>query len=72
MAKRKATRWNQPTTFSKFLAIMLFILLPLFFFWFGVHYQKAVDDIKYQGALYAIPQDLLQIPTTTPLGSPKF
>ncbi|OGH04581.1 MAG: hypothetical protein A2W22_04935 [Candidatus Levybacteria bacterium RBG_16_35_11] len=66
MAKRKYnTRWREPTTFSKFLAIMLFILLPLFFFWFGMQLQKAIDEVKYQGALYET-QDILKLPTPTP------
>jgi len=72
MAKRRrSTRWHEQTTFSKFLAIMLFIILPLLFFWFGMQFQGAVDEVKYQGALYVIPQDILQLPTSAP-EAPRF
>ncbi|OGH08476.1 MAG: hypothetical protein A2152_04020 [Candidatus Levybacteria bacterium RBG_16_35_6] len=67
MAKRKySSRWREPTAFSKFLALMLFILLPLFFFWFGMQLQSSIDEVKCQGAMYEIPQDILQLPTPTP------
>jgi hypothetical protein len=44
--KKKSERWTKPTVFSKFLAIMLFILLPLVFFWFGMYLQKAIDQVS--------------------------
>jgi hypothetical protein len=48
MAKKKTgSRWTEVTVFSKFLAIVLFILLPLLFFWFGMHMQKSIDEVRF-------------------------
>jgi hypothetical protein len=72
MAKaKKSSRLHEPTAFSKFLAMALFVLLPLFFFWFGMHFQKAIDEVRYQGSLYEIPQDVLRAPTGIP-SQPRF
>ena len=64
MAKKRTTSaWTTPTTFSKFLAIVLFILLPLFFFWFGMRLQSVMDSATFTTLIY---DQQIAAPTTTP------
>jgi len=67
MAKKKSgSKWTQPTTFSKFLAMLLFILLPLFFFWFGMQLQSMVDTATFS----TLVSDQQQVAGPTPTSVP--
>ncbi|HSW97802.1 MAG TPA: hypothetical protein VLF89_08305 [Candidatus Saccharimonadales bacterium] len=49
MVKKKSSQWtNTVTPFSKFLAMLLFILLPFIGFYLGTQYQQKIDIVWQQ------------------------
>jgi hypothetical protein len=43
-------KWNEVTSFSKILALILFIALPFVGFWFGIQYGEALQAVQNFGA----------------------
>lgn len=43
--------WNKVTTFSKILALALFVALPFFGFWWGIQYGEAIQEVHSLGAV---------------------
>lgn len=60
--------WTTVTPFSRMLALILFISLPIFAFWFGTKYEEI--KLKSQMAVVVSPTPAI-LPTSVPIPTPS-
>jgi membrane protein YdbS with pleckstrin-like domain len=73
---RLSKKFTTVTRFSRYLALSLFIILPIIAFLYGMYFQKAIDQSTSPAIIYAPsspikPNDLTSPNTPSPTISPN-